>query len=815
MITTVFFLSGVAGLIYEVAWQRVLGLIFGNDILAVTIVVVSYMTGLGFGALYFGRLSDRLKNPFRLFILLELGVGMTALTLGFLLGFLPVVYHHLYWSFGGFHWIGQVLTFILSLTVLFVPTFLMGGTLPVLSRSIIHRPEEIGVRVGRLYGFNTMGGVMGAIAAGFFLIPALGLKTSVFCAVILNMTIAFCAWLIRILPAALPVASIPEQHHHPELTWPLIVALAAGFTGMIYEILWFRALSVYLTNATYSFTTVLAVYLAGFGIGSGLVSPWLMRRGLAAEHIVRLQLLISGYAIFSTIFLSRLPVLLYRMAGVLENPTIRLFLPGSVLGIVLMLVPTILMGAVFPLLVRIYALNPDGLGSEVGRLYLFNILGSMAGPLTALFFLIPLVGTVVGIVVTAFLNLLLAAYTWRAGCWVDRIRIKPYYFLAVAAILFCAALGIKSKRLLPPSIYHSVTRHDRIRFYQETPSGTVLVSEDLYTGIRACYVNNNAVCGTTYDALKVVKMLGYLPLVVKPETRDALVIGFGIGITTACLEKGGVLNIDCVEIAPAVRRAAIYFQDYNHRVFQSPRVSFIAGDGRHYLFLTKKQYDVISCDPTHPILGCGTLYTRQYFELLRQRLKPGGVACQYLPLHKVTPADFRSLVRTFASVFPRTTVWLGHSHGILMGTDQSGRVDFKRIREFLQEIGDEIIDDPYAFVMALVLDSTGAQRLGQTGRLHTDDLLFLEYFRPASLRRQNWELNLQQLIAEPADPFTLFSGIPGDTLARYQKGRQYFWSALIAQNQGDRRRFEEALMAAAKANPENREIRRFLKAGYP
>ncbi len=800
----------MSALIYEVVWQRALGLAFGDDIVGVTVVLVAYMAGLGFGGWYFGRRVDRSRNPLRLFMLLELGIAGTALAAGLISFTLPAVYRSLYWWIGGHGSMATALIFVLSTVVLFVPTALMGGTLPVLSRALIGRSDEIGTGVGRLYGFNTLGGVLGAVTAGFFLIPACGLRVSTALAAGLNAVIALAVWSIR--PArepapASPAAGVDRSFGHP---WLLILAGGAGLTGMAYEVLWFRGLAVYLTNATYSFTTILAVYLTGFGLGACVVGPFLTRRGSAWMNLFRLQMLIGLYALFSNMFIGRLPGVLYRIASILDDPVFRLFLPGTVLGVILMLVPTILMGAVFPLLVRAYAPDIKRLGSAVGRLYILNTLGSMAGPLAAYFILIPVAGVLRGVMIVALVNLALAVVTRLLGRPGHAFRIAPTAVAAAAAGLFII-LGLRSVQLLPPSLYRSATRHDRVLYYHETSAGTVLVSEDQYTGIRACYVNNNAVCGTTYDALKVVKMLGHLPALIQPASRTALVIGYGIGVTTACLDRHGLERIDCVEIAPGVRRAAAYFSDYNNHSFRSPNVSFIAGDGRHFLSMTRNKYDIISCDPTHPILGCGALYTREYFELCRRHMNPGGVVCQYLPLHKLTPDDFRALVRTFTAVFPHATVWLGYSHGILMGSDRPVLCDFAQVRGFVRDLADDMLDDPYLLATSLMLDSAAAAETGRAGRLHTDDRLFLEFFRPAGLRRENWELNLRQLMSRQADPAKFFAGIPPDTLAHYRLGQQYFLSSLCAQNRGDRQQAIDALRAACAANPENQEIRRILE----
>jgi hypothetical protein len=240
-------------------------------------------------------------------------------------------------------------------------------------------------------------------------------------------------------------------------------------------------------------------------------------------------------------------------------------------------------------------------------------------------------------------------------------------------------------------------------------------------------------------------------------------------------------------------------------------VNFISGDGRNVLLLSRKKYDVISCDPTHPTLGCGHLYAREYFELCRQRLNPGGVVSQYLPLHKLTPGEFRALLGTFASVFPHTSVWLGHAHGILLGSDRELKLDFQDLQDFVVRTGDDIVNDPYLLATSLILDEKAVADFVRGAPLHTDDRPFLEFFDPLSLKSENWELNLAQLMARRSDPALTIAGIPTDTLARYRLGQRRFLAGLIAKSRGNARTAIAEYEKGSAGNPENREIKLFLE----
>lgn len=815
LLLLIFFCSGAAGLIYEVVWMRQLGLTFGTSIAAVTVVIVSYMAGLGLGGRFFGRMADRVKRPRSLFAILELGIGLSALLVSLVLVKLPLIYRLLYWALAGRPVFSLILTFIITTVILFVPTFLMGGTLPVISKAYIGPKSGLGTSVGRLYGFNTLGGVLGVLAAGFYMIPAWGLNASILAAAGVNLLLAFLTAVGRSGPEPTEDGKIPEADKNtpPALRRRLLaLAVSAGFSGMAYEILWFRGLSINLANSVYSFTTILAVFLTGLGLGSWLFGALIDRVKNPVRLLAGIQFLIGASTLVTAVYLNRLPGFLMPLAGWLGLPGLRVFLPGLVLGLVVMLAPAALMGINFPLLVRMYNREPDKVAAGIGRLYFLNTLGSMAGPIIATFILIPGLGVVKGIVAVSFVNLgfgTLFLASRRSPS--SRTRFVFTQVLIYAAAVALSMVAGRNARLLPPSLFRTPGRHDRILYYRETAAGSVVASEDLNTGIRVCYVNNSPVCGTTYDALKVVRMLGHLPFLVHPEARQVLVVGFGIGVTSSALAQHETGTIDCVEICPGVKDAAVFFAAYNRYVFRSPKLNFIPGDGRNVLLLSRKKYDVISCDPTHPTLGCGNLYTREYFELYRQRLNPGGVVSQYLPLHKLTPDEFRALMGTFASVFPHTSVWLGQAHGILLGSDRELKLDFKSLREFLVRTGDDIVDDPYLLAMALILDEKAVAEFVRGAPLHTDDRPFLEFFNPASLKGENWELNLAQLMARQSDPALTVAGIPADTLERYRLGQKYFINGLIAKSRGDIATAIAEYEKGRAANPENRELKLFLE----
>ncbi|MEO0105960.1 MAG: fused MFS/spermidine synthase [candidate division WOR-3 bacterium] len=809
MLLIIVFLTGFVSLVFEIIWAKVFALFFGSTVDANTLVIAAFMLGLGLGALYWGRRADSSRNPVRLLSFCLLGIGCGSAILLLLFTILKSIYQ---WSVRSFGQNTNILIFLLAFIFMFIPAFLTGGILPLVTRIYIRKSDKIGDEFGRLYALNTLGSIIGAGVSGYFLIRALGLNgTQMFSILIILLCVVFLFLKNGRTPDRVLKEEIATKDER-SLCMELIkskykfIPIIAGLTGFIalgYEVVWLRALSVFLANATYTFTTILIIYLGGIFVGSYFFSKKFSNKNLIKIFII-IQVSLCFYVSITTFFLNTLPVILFPVRDIMESNFLRIFLPPLLLALILVFPPALLMGISFPLLCTLYT-KINTIGKEIGMIYFTNTLGSMLGSIFAGFFILPLIGIVRGIVIIVLINLAVAI------CAILISKEKKFYPLGyvVPLIIICLSI-VNSKRtlILPPSIYRTPTRADRVLYYKETKDGTVIVSEDRFTNIKACYVNNSAVIGTTYDAIKVVKMLGHLPFLFNPGAEDVLVIGFGVGVTTAAILEHNVRKVDCVEICPGVRKAAEYFTNFNNYVFNNQKVKFISADGRNFLFLTEKKYDVISCDPTHPGLGSGNLYTREYFLLCKEHLNENGVISQYLPLHRLSLNEFKSLIKTFVEIFPHTTVWLGHSHGILIGTNKATKIDFQR----LKSIPDELLKDPYLLSVSLILDGESSQRFSKEGRVNTDDRPILEFFTPASLGRENWETNIKALLAHRTEPEKIIENIDDPIILKeYLDGQKYYINGLIYQNRGERKNMIEEFRKALKVNPHNEEIELFIK----
>lgn len=699
---------------------------------------------------------------------------------------------------------------------MFIPTFLMGGILPVLSKIFIKRREEIGKGVGVLYAVNTLGSIMGAFLTGFFFILYCGHTItqilSIAIVIILGFVSLFMSSYKAVIHEQKKRTSMRKYSDHI-IKISLLVAGLSGFCALSYEILWTRSLHIFIANSTYSFISILIIFLTGISIGSFIFAKYLNNKKQPLLLLAICQTAIGVYVIITALFLNELPSLLFSIRNILGIPVLRIFIPGLLLSFVIAFLPTLFMGISFPLICKICTQKIDNLGHNVGKVYFINTIGGIIGSLIAGFVLIPVFGVLKSIISVAFINLLLGMALIVLEPDLQR---KTRFIVVNCCIIFIgiflARLGMKNPMVLPPSMFRTPTRSDKILYYKETSQGTVIVSEDRFTRIRACYINNSAVCGTTYDALKVVKMLGHLPFFINPDAQNALIIGFGIGITASAVAEHDVGQIDCIEICPGVKDAAKFFSTFNNDVIQNPKINFKGGDGRNYILLTNKKYDIISCDPTHPTLGCNNLYTKEYFQLCKSILNENGVMCQFLPLHKLSLNEFKILIKTFSSVFPHTTVWLAHSHGILVATDHELDIDFTILRNNLQNLQDDILFDPYLFTISLLYDEDATNRFTKGATINTDNNPYLEFFTPNSIKRENWDINLSALIKFRIDPQKIITNIDDkDKLNRYLIAQKYFLNGLIYKNRGDIRNLIESFKMALEINPENEETKIFLE----
>jgi len=765
--SVLFFLSGATALVYELLWVRLLYQGFGATIQSVTTVVAAYMGGLGLGAWLLGRRADHHPRPAALYGVLEIAIGTFAVLSPFVL----TLVRHLYVVLAAGSHIGPTasvaLRFGLAALVLLVPTTLMGGTLPVLTRALagVDRGALPGT-LGRLYGLNTLGAVAGTALAGFVLVEHVGIQASLWGTALVNVAIGVVALRLsrtasdaaRPLVVTPPVAA-PSLRARDLLRVAAIALLGlTAFAALLDEIAWTRVLVLIVGASTYAFTLILLTFLLGIGLGSRWVARARAPRSATAAAAGFAQGITAAGAAVLFLLLGLLPGYIIRIFHV-PGATARLALLGLPVAAVV-LIPAIGMGMTFPLLTDLVAREDEARGSDVGWAYALNTIGSIAGAVLTGFVFVVWLGSDVtlrlGLALNGLAALALVALAARGVAERSeehrrlRGRVVGGGLLAALALAIAAGMPRWSTRLLDlgPIVYgrtvngpaerRAYLNHTGVRqlAFKEGWNTTMSVWESAPG--RSLKVNGKADASDQGD-MDTEVLLGLAPVVLHPAASSGLVIGFGSGVTTRTIaDVPGMRRVRVVEIEPAVLDMAGYFLHVNDTVLARPTVSAVVDDARSALQIDTARYDVIVSEPSNPWLaGVATLYTPEFFRIVQGRLAPGGVFCQWVQLYQLPLPVVAAIVRNVHSVFPHTQVWFSSPWDLMVaGSAEPLRVDSAWVgrllgpRGALGALGREYlsVDDPSDFLGHLVLGEAGVERLiARADLVHRDDRPSLEF----------------------------------------------------------------------------------------
>jgi spermidine synthase len=786
-ILALFFLSGACGLIYEVAWMRMLTLVFGATAFATSTILASFFSGLALGSFTFGRVIDRGRSPLKVYALLEAGIGIFAFLMPLLLSGLTEFYVGLSHRFAIPYYQFSLIRFSLSFLVLLVPATLMGGTLPVLIKFFVQGLGRLGWHVGRLYAVNTLGAVVGTVAAGFFLILFLGVHEAAYVAGAVNLLIAGVVLVLDRRTGDSSVVGndqqerVTEQVDSSKDTYsPRIIRLAlwaaglSGFCALALEVLWTRSLVYFLDNSTHAFSTMLTAFLFGIAIGSFLIARLVDTRTKLLVWLGFIQLLIGIFAVLAIPILANATPVIQRMAEGSLGPMLTWRWIGMrfVTSLTVMLVPTVLMGMAFPLVTKIYARSLSNVGAALGNVYSANTMGGVLGSFMAGFVLIPLIGMHHAIILVAAVNVALgAALVLSEPSLLLKVR------LSAVAGLTIVFLGLGAyyvtKGAVPLASYYERMEATEVLSYEEGLGATVKVFVDSH-GDKLLSIDGFPVAGTTLGMHDAQQSLAQVPLLLSSVPSPRVnIIGFGTGGTSWGILQYDVEEIDCVELVSGVINAAKWFPEVNHDVLSEPRFNLILGDGRNYALMSQKSYDIISIDATSPkMAGNGSLYALEFYQLLRERLSEDGLAVQWLPIHLLSDAEVRMTAKTFQTVFPHTTLWLSplRHHGVLVGTRKPLEIDLRSLRAKLEREGVQQemerfnVRDVQDFLSWFVMGEEALARYSEGARMNTDGHPYLE-FTPAMafFRAQEYQVrNLASLREHRESVFPLLSMV-GET----------------------------------------------------
>ncbi len=793
LLPVLFFFSGTAGLIYEVLWREDLALFFGRSWPATAMVVAVFMAGLALGARLAGNFADRLKSPLLAYSFLETGLGVLALLAPVILQALHPLYKSAWQSLGPGPALWAVQVGIAAASLL-PPTILMGATLPVLSR--FAAAGSFGKELPLLYGANTLGAAGGALAAVFLFLPLLGRSASLLAAVTLTMVVAFLAARLAgkgPLPLPSRAGKAPSSALSPEaapagerpagsvLLLPALLAFSTGAATLSLEVLWTHSLALTLGSTVYAFGLMLGGFLMGLGLASLLCSRWTRKRRDPWTPVY-LSFSAGGFLVLLlTPFLGWVP---WASAFLVENfsADFTLFTLGRLLVVLFSMgLPALLLGLALPAL--LVAGSPEGgEGRGTGIIYGANALGAVAGPLLAGYFLLPGLGTRRSILlVGAFLLLagLLAALARR-----DQRAIFPAG-AALAGGILLALLQPAWNPILTTSGFHLYTLLDqqeglgrslsrrKLLYLGEGATGTVAVFDfDVDGETRRTYSMNGKFEGSTnpHDMFTQTRV-AELPLAICPrEPKEVFLLGLGTGVSLASALRYPVNRVDVCEISPQVAEAARkWFAPFNAGCLKDPRAHLEIEDGRKWLSLSDRKWDVVVSEPSNPwMAGVDSLFTLEAFRNMRDHTRPGGLVCQWVQAYLLDETAFLTVLRTWLQVFPDSMAFLSHleTTDLFLVGRVGGKGEWKlrasSIRERLASRKPYPFGEKYAptsLVDLLHSFLAGPERLRTwpgPGPLHRDDRPLLRFQAPKDLYKddaslQSWKTPGRAL--QPVIPF--------------------------------------------------------------
>ncbi len=747
ILSAVLFLSGISALIFETLWLRLSGLAFGNSIWAAALILSSFMAGLALGTAIAASAKLRTR-PLKFYAALEIAVAVFGCTIVFALPVLGELLRPLFQALWTHQTILLALRVLFSFVILLVPTTAMGLTLPVVLEDRVLAQADFGRALGLLYGFNTIGAVVGALVGELFLIKAFGLWGTSLAAGLLNCVAAAIALSLATKIGDETLTASPTkprvQSHWLRLDYrlpwrPLLVSFGAGCILLTLEVVWFRFLRLYVASSATAFSLMLAIVLAGIGLG-GLASGALLKRMRQSA----LPILLVTAAILTLLCYIAFPV--PKLGENEKNFYLESWPQIALISIALMFPVAFLSGVLFPAIAsRVQESVPSRMNS-LGITTLFNTAGAAIGPVLAGFVLLPKLGFQSSLIACAVgysvLALFITVSPRPASAELRRGRQSEAATVRFARIallgVFIAILALfpfhrdemhfaNARRL-----YESEQQH-LVKKIEGTTGTWQLLRRDLF-GLPYYYrlmTDGFSMSATNPRNQRYMRLFAYLPSALHPQPQDALLIAFGCGVTADALTHDVDLkHIDIVDIS---KEAFALADDYREAGYSNslrdPRVTAIVQDGRFFLQASPQRYDIITGEPPPPkVLGSVNLYTEQFFSLMSDRLKDGGIATFWLPVYQLNVNEAKAILRAFHNAFPNCAIWSSSDEEwIMMGIKGAPqKTDIELVRKFwrfgstrddLARIGVEV---PEQLAALFVMDGDEIDRITSGTKPLTD-----------------------------------------------------------------------------------------------
>lgn len=729
-------------------WQRKLVLVFGASAHATTAILTAFFVGLALGSLIGGRILNRYKSPIQFYACCELFIAISALLFPFLLTISNNIYLALHHGASDHDQSFFYQKFCLTIFTILPATIAMGATIPAISKIINQHIASIGNSVSIAYGCNTLGAVAGTLLCGLYLLPTIGITNTLHFALVINITVAIAAMILsyRCEKHQLSESTSDQTsnlHHHK---FEIFVYFMMGFIALSYQIVWLRMMAIFGNNSVITFICTLTIYLAGFALGSMVLFRQLSKR-MDSKKIFFIS--IFGLSL-SVLLLFPFYYQIYKITAFLREVIqgrFLLFRLEIVIAAIVMFFPTLMMGLSFPAICDIIS-NRKNLAKNSGLLYFVGNLGSAFGVSIFGLYIIHSFGLINSLFILVNLGFVLSIFMivkseylpkkkkiyFIAGTLIGIILIANYAKSALPFFRWDKSIEVDGE-LFQVDLKAGIT--SKILRYKTGKVSTIMIKQRS-DGWRSISVDDQPVASTRPDAVVDSKMLAHLPLLLHPNPKNALTVGFGSGGTSWSLTQHDI-DAWAVEIEQEVIQSADLFPMQNHNVLAENNFNLVVDDARSFLYVTDKKFDVISTDVTNiQYKQNASLYTKEYFELMKSKLTDNGVACAWIPMSGLSDADFKTLLKTFGTVYPNASLWVfDHMktyYGVLIGTPVELMVTKKRLKEFFAnpKIKDDLakinITQSLQFKGFLHLAGDDYDRfVSDAVFIHTDDKPILEF----------------------------------------------------------------------------------------
>jgi spermidine synthase len=686
-------ISGVAGLVYQVVWTRYLALFTGHTSYAIVAVLVAFMGGLALGNAWLGTLADRIRRPLAFYAWLELGIGLYALA-----------FPHLYeYAYGFYLTVAETTPpgspvllaykFLFSLLLLLLPTVMMGGTLPVLTKMLARSLNQLTGQIANLYFINSAGAVVGVALAEFWFIPIWGLNDTVVAGAAMNLLAGAVALLVSgyireesLGPAATKTEEKdeeePEKFSAQDIRLAIWGIAISGGVAMLYEVAWTRLLGLAMGSSSNAFAIMLITFIMGIAVGAWLIGRIRIRRN-SMNWFAWLEIGVGVSIILTMFTYERLPYWFSKLANVIDrsqdNYPYFQFMRG-LLSFCVMIIPTTLLGMTLPLVSRISTAEIARTGRSVGRVFSFNTIGAVMGVVITGLWALPALGLARTFALGAALNICVGILILSRNARPAQKKLVPLIIPGTVMWMILAGMLLhdnwsqyltagtwRSKPAAASFEDFKATENFSILYHRDGAGSTVTVKQSTNDGGIFLKVNGKADASTTTDMVTQL-LLGHVPAMLHDKPEDALVIGLGSGATCgAILSHPAVQRLDAVEINSEVVESAVIFKDFNGDALNNPKMKVHVDDAKSFLQTTTNNYDIIVSEPSNPwMAGVAGLFSLEFYDACRRHLNEDGIMCQWLHIYEIPEEAINTVLKTYTLIFPYTTVWTGAMGDVIL-----------------------------------------------------------------------------------------------------------------------------------------------------